>query len=313
MEKTILTVVFFVIVCFALQGSIEAQEAKAETAAAPASRPYLVRLLFEEGKGVPLLHLDFTTTVAGQKKSEIYVWNDGRIHWRDFSRIETYAYFEAKITEAEVSELLKKVIESKRRSLQLKPAEPGTQHKSGTRFVMGIQSLTSQFVVSSPTYHENNAWSMTLFALAVMNKEDIFRQNDQKQVLEHLASIDDGLLGKKGILKVILYNYYGAEPDNAGRPIEWETMGEFSAEEVEKYVGRFIADAKHFLFCKELMESLIEPVMAQNKTKTSVTLDELANKRIVTKLLWVVEKNDGGRERYEYIPATVESLRRRQP
>ena len=293
------------IVFVILQNMIVSQDDKAEVLHGPASRPELVQLLFEEGKGVPLLSFDFTATGADQKNSEIYVWSNGRIHWRDYSKRNSHSYFEAKITEGEVSELFKKVLESRNRSLQSKPSEPGTKHKLATQVVPLVLAPTSTLIVSSPTCYENNTWSVPLLHHVIRDK-DIFNQKNQEQILEHLASLDAfNMHGQKGFLRVILYNYYCADPNNIGHQIELEDTDKFLTEEVEKYVGRFIADARHFLYCKELIESLMETVIAQKETRVSAPLG-----KIIRDLIWVVEKNDNVSVQYEYIPASLEDIRR---
>ena len=152
---------------------------------------------------------------------------------------------------------------------------------------------------------------MALFELAVSNKEGIFKQKDQEQIIEHLASIDNPLLGgREALLRVILYNYYNADPNNVRISFENLDIGRFSPEEVEKYVGRFVADTRHFLYCKEIMESLVESVISQNKTtRASLTLEELQKEGIISKRFRVVEKNDNENMRYEYIPTTFEDFR----
>jgi len=306
-QRCLIIVCSHMIVFLTLLGSVKSQEIKAKAEATSDSQVGFVMTLFEEGRGVPLLHLNFRTTVEDQKRREIYVWSDGKIHWRDFSKIGRgvpYHYFEATVPKEKVSELLKKVMKSRSGSLQSKTSEPGTKHALATRSIPLVYSLSASFVVLSPEYYDEDAWAMPL-AFQVVRNAEIFKQKNQEQILEHLASPSMGFQteGKNGFLRIVLYNYFRADSKNIGRRIEPADTDDFSIEEKEKYVGRFIADARHFLYCKDLIESLIESEIAQDNARESAPLGAIAHE-----LILVLEKKDDEKVRYEYILGSFEDL-----
>jgi len=255
-------------------------------------------------EGVPVLsYTFFPTTGTNRVKRDIHVWENGKIIWRDYSRSEFPPfYFEAKISDRDVSELLDKIYESRRKNLLSKPSERGTNHVTPS-IILLHDMIFDDFVVSAPTYYERIVWSPACFE-AVVSKKDIFMETDQDKVRQHLASIYQPLPWEgdhsKTFLRLILYRYHAVD-GNARNLIatqkDIESTDEFSTDETNKYLDRFIADARHFLYCRELIESLIEKVDSQNEKRTAVPMPG-TTRRIIS----VIKKNDGGSVQYEYVP-----------
>jgi len=210
---------------------------------------------------LPLFYFrsEYVLMPNNKEQFNITIWRDGRIAWRDFSKLNATYYFKERIPPQQVSNMLEK----------LTNVIDHTTTPEKTREPSHVIPLINESLVRGAMFSNKhvkvNAWSPTLLS-HYKNVQETFSNKEKMLMIEAINRFR-----YKSAVLFIYRETYNERISLRGSP--------YTTEEIYEYAERFVFDADYFL----LFENLIKRLIPTNQGLSSSPVKQTRKTVLITK------------------------------